>query len=67
MPAAVAALNRFIRNPHTAPLEFVGFSVEKNNKKNVFAHFEISPSLQRFQLPAKVDYITFVLFTDDSR
>lgn len=33
----------------------------------LFAHFQISPSLQRFQLPAKLDYITSVLFTDDSR
>ncbi len=44
MPASVATLNRFIGNPPTAPLEFVGFSVER--KKNLFAHFEISPSLQ---------------------
>lgn len=66
MPAAVATLNRFIGNPPTAPLEFVGFSVGKKTK-TLFAHFEISPSLQRFQLPAKVDYITSVLFTDDSR
>ncbi len=33
MPAAVATLNRFIRHPPTAALEFVGFSVERKKQK----------------------------------